>query len=411
MATFRKRNGSWEYRIRYKDVYTGKKREKSKGGFKRRQDAVHAADRLEGSMQEGYTPRNENPTFEKCIAEWFEMAKVGYRYGSQFFRLTSIKRINKEIGQVRIRELSGKIISQYLLEMDNKGYATSSIESDYAVIKMVVEHTLRSEYILRNPLTTVVKPKSKPPKKARYWTLKDLNQFIQLQTALIYKSKEKPNKKQYVTKIRDLAIICLLAGSGARISELCGLLISSYHTDTKIIDLHYNLISTTKTGRASEFIRTTTMKTSASYREVPLPEIIYKNLEWWLAIRPLYMQIHHKDSQLDDGSMFPSPVADRPLTSYAVRQDVAHVIKQLNMPAINVHGFRHTYASFLHESHVEAKRAQVLLGHKDIQTTLNIYTHVSNNEKQAAVDKLNDLFNNNLESSKKELPPEPPLIQ
>lgn len=140
------------------------------------------------------------------------------------------------------------------------------------------------------------------------------------------------------------------------------------------------------------------MKTSSSYREVPLPEIIARNVEWWLEVRPLYMQVHHKDLRLDDGSMFPSPVADQSLVSFAIRQRVAHVIDQLDMPVINVHGFRHTYASFLHEPHVDVKRAQVLLGHKDIQTTLNIYTHVSAEEKQSAVDQLNDLFNKNLEN-------------
>lgn len=183
MATFRKRNNSWEYRIRYKDVYTGKKREKSKGGFKRRQDAVYAANSLENSIQEGYVPRDENPTFEKCIAEWFEVAKIRYSYGSQFNRTTSINRIKKKIGKIRIRDLSDKIISKYLLEMDDNGYATATIDLDYAVISMTVKHALRLEYILHNPLTTVVKPKAKAPKKARFWSLKDLNQFIQLQTA------------------------------------------------------------------------------------------------------------------------------------------------------------------------------------------------------------------------------------
>jgi Arm DNA-binding domain len=34
VASFRKRGSSWEYRIKYTDPVTGKKREKTKAGFK-----------------------------------------------------------------------------------------------------------------------------------------------------------------------------------------------------------------------------------------------------------------------------------------------------------------------------------------------------------------------------------------
>ncbi|MEG2777634.1 MAG: site-specific integrase [Cellulosilyticaceae bacterium] len=41
------------------------------------------------------------------------------------------------------------------------------------------------------------------------------------------------------------------------------------------------------------------------------------------------------------------------------------------------HSLRHTYATMLFEKGVSPKQVQTLLGHSDIATTLNIYTHVS----------------------------------
>ncbi|MBC2036121.1 Arm DNA-binding domain-containing protein [Listeria booriae] len=43
MASYRKRNGTWEYRIRYTDPATGKQKEKSVAGFKRKADCIEAA--------------------------------------------------------------------------------------------------------------------------------------------------------------------------------------------------------------------------------------------------------------------------------------------------------------------------------------------------------------------------------
>ncbi len=46
------------------------------------------------------------------------------------------------------------------------------------------------------------------------------------------------------------------------------------------------------------------------------------------------------------------------------------------MPYRNFHSLRHTYATRLFENNVPIKTIQALLGHKDIATTMNIYTHV-----------------------------------
>ncbi|MFP5303862.1 tyrosine-type recombinase/integrase, partial [Cobetia sp. SIMBA_158] len=49
---------------------------------------------------------------------------------------------------------------------------------------------------------------------------------------------------------------------------------------------------------------------------------------------------------------------------------------------ITVHGFRHTHASILFEAGATVKEVQVRLGHRDIKTTMNIYTHVTKTVKE-----------------------------
>ncbi len=56
---------------------------------------------------------------------------------------------------------------------------------------------------------------------------------------------------------------------------------------------------------------------------------------------------------------------------------------------ITLHSFRHTHTSLLIETGVGLKEIQQRLGHTDIQTTMNIYAHMTDNmEKKASHSKL-----------------------
>ena len=56
------------------------------------------------------------------------------------------------------------------------------------------------------------------------------------------------------------------------------------------------------------------------------------------------------------------------------------ILDKYNLPKITAHGFRHTFASLLFKSGVPPKTAQELLGHKNLETTMNIYTHVTDDD-------------------------------
>ena len=53
------------------------------------------------------------------------------------------------------------------------------------------------------------------------------------------------------------------------------------------------------------------------------------------------------------------------------------------------HALRHTFASIMYEAGVDAKTTQKLMGHASIKTTLEIYTHLTNEHVDEEVYKLN----------------------
>ena len=81
-----------------------------------------------------------------------------------------------------------------------------------------------------------------------------------------------------------------------------------------------------------------------------------------------------------------------PIDPKKVPRNFKSVLKSANIRDIKYHSLRHTYATRLFEAGVPIKTVQALLGHKDMTTTMNIYTHVMPEQKTQAVDKINSLF-------------------
>ncbi len=64
-----------------------------------------------------------------------------------------------------------------------------------------------------------------------------------------------------------------------------------------------------------------------------------------------------------------------------------------DLPRLKIHGFRHTHCSLLFEAILSVKEVQDRLGHSDVQTTLNIYIHVTKKQKDVVAEKFSNYIN------------------
>ena len=51
--------------------------------------------------------------------------------------------------------------------------------------------------------------------------------------------------------------------------------------------------------------------------------------------------------------------------------------RELGLPLVGWHSFRHTHATLLGEVGESLRTAQAILGHSDLKTTLNVYTRIT----------------------------------
>jgi integrase len=87
----------------------------------------------------------------------------------------------------------------------------------------------------------------------------------------------------------------------------------------------------------------------------------------------------------------------KPLNPYSVKTWWTRFTKRHSLRYINFHALRHTSATLLLNQGLHAKIIQARLGHANITTTLNIYTHALQEADQGAA----KIFDNMLQENKK----------
>ena len=78
----------------------------------------------------------------------------------------------------------------------------------------------------------------------------------------------------------------------------------------------------------------------------------------------------------------------RPLTPFHVSRRFKKLLNLAGLPSMRYHDLRHGAASLMAAQGVSARVAMEILGHADIATTMNIYTHIAPELQKDASDRV-----------------------
>ena len=132
------------------------------------------------------------------------------------------------------------------------------------------------------------------------------------------------------------------------------------------------------------------MKTNSGFREIPLPDKIFEKL------------LEHQQSQIDEmnyygllylnqGYIFSMPLGTC-VEPHTMRDAFEYLLKLAGIKHANFHSLRHTFATRAIENGVNIKTLSDILGHSQVQITMDLYCHSSLELMRDSMDKVMELF-------------------
>ncbi|MFZ5965822.1 MAG: site-specific tyrosine recombinase XerD [Bacillota bacterium] len=261
--------------------------------------------------------------------------------------LESYKRdIFQYIGFLNDRHLSDfkdtnkTTIITYILDLQKKGKATSTISRNLASIRSFYQFLLNEKYIDKDPTINLESPKTEK-RLPSVLTLKEVELLL-----------AQPDDKEEKGK-RDKAMLELLYATGIRVSELVALNYSDLNLELGYVRCIGN---------------------NTKERIIPVGKMAKNALELYLKECRVKLC---RDK--DDDALFLNYHGTR-----LTRQGFWKIIKLYTNKAkinkkITPHTLRHSFAIHLLQNGADLRSVQEMLGHSDISTT-QIYTQITKNK-------------------------------
>ena len=225
------------------------------------------------------------------------------------------------------------------------------------------------ELISKNPMNKVIPPKAKnkPKPFTDFYSKDELNIFLR-------------DAKEY--NFKYFVFFRLLAYSGMRKGEALALKWSDINFKDNTISINKDVT----VGLNNELYEDTP-KTENSFRTLDMDATTMEYLkEWRLMQQKTMLKLGY--NFLNSDNLLFSTINNGYLSMSKPRQWNVAICKKYKLRRIKIHGFRHTHASLLFEAGASMNEVKARLGHADINTTMNIYTHVTDDQKKDTANKL-----------------------
>lgn len=338
-----------------------------------------AADDILEGYDDDPIPTLSNMTVNEWFDFWMDNIISHLAWNTRRnYRERYTQNIKPVIGKMRIRDVRPMHCRKILNDM-YKDYAGSTIKQAYITMGTMFKAARMNDVIPKHPMNGV--RYTKPVKASadiKCFTVDEQRRFLEA-------AKDSHNYRQYQ----------FLLETGLRTGEMIGLTWDAIDFEERTLTVNKTLEYRFSRGQWVAG----PPKTVAGYRTIPLTDKaynilkeVYENRSFRKESRELGRQLEYMDvisgktRVLDMRDLvFINYRTGMPNKNSSYDTHLYKICDKAGVKRISMHALRHTYATRAIERGMNPKVLQKLLGHANLQTTMDRYVHVTDDSKREAV--------------------------
>ncbi|MFC6695955.1 tyrosine-type recombinase/integrase [Nocardioides daphniae] len=365
-SIYQRKDGRWVGEL-YVNQSDGRRVRRQVYGKTRKEAETKLAD-LRSKSDNGVPIPSTQLTLERFLGEWLEQIvapRVRPNTLSHYaFHID--KYLVPDLGTRQLGKLTAREVRLYLDSLGRAGRGVRTIRYVHATLRAALEDAVREELIEKN-VAKLVRPPSAPRAERQPLTVDEVK-------VLFRQSRDN----------RLHALLVVIALLGLRRSEALGLRWEDVDLEAGTLTVNQGL------HRVDGKLQVMPTKTARSRRTLPLPDVVAEVLR------------DHRDHQEKErvdlaerwpssGFVFTTPIGT-PIDPDNCSKFVQASLKAAGVRKVRMHDFRHGCVSVLLALGVPPRIVMEIAGHSALEMTMNVYAHVSLDDKRDALNKLGGLF-------------------
>ena len=354
-AIYHRKDGLWEARYIKEVDIGGKKKYGSVYGHTYREAKAKRQGALDHILLHQKAPSIRQITVKELSREWLLVNRSRLKRSSiQRYEGFLKNHIELILGDVNVLYLTTVTIHQFTQNRLEVGLSPQSVNAILTVLHAILKYGHQQHQL---PMPEIIYLSSEK-KEMRVLSTEEQSRLV-----------------AYLMKDMDICKLGVLVAlyTGLRIGELCALRWTDIDADSMTVRQTMQRLQK-RDGAGTELV-VGSPKTKTSLRTIPLPSFLKELIEPF------------RKADLA-GGYFLSAYANEVIEPRIMQYRFGRYLKDAGIEKANFHALRHTFATRCVECGFEIKSLSEILGHANVQTTLNKYVHSSFALKQSNMERL-----------------------
>ncbi len=307
--------------------------------------------------------------FSEIAVNWLEQKKPQFKE-STYTKYQNLLQcyILPNLGEISLSQLTVNIIDNFCKQMlqtggnRQKGLSPKTVADILSLMRSILRNASYNGYLIPFDLKSVVVRQNQ--KEMRILTKTEqqiLCQFI----------INNPTPKNIGI------LICMF--TGIRVGEVCALQCEDISIFEKTIHIHQTMqrIQTNNNSGEKTKIIVTTPKSQCSIRTIPIPDELIDLI---------------KNSNMSVSGYFLTGSSKKWIEPRTMQNHFKSISRKCNIKEVNFHALRHTFATRCIEYGFDIKSLSEILGHANVNITMNRYVHPTMDLKRNNMERLSPLL-------------------